>query len=101
MLNAPGPALVRLYPSPLSEMPPTVKGLALLPLAVTVRLLAMVTAPLPRLRALLPPNVKLPLQYCTLFVARDTVAPTVLSIVVPAAIVSGPVPIAELVGPVP
>src|SRR5207248_2692769 len=72
--------------------PPTVKGAV--PLVVTVRDVPAppsVTAPVPRFRARVPPNVKSPVHAWALLVASVTGDPLVLSIA-PPAIVSVPVP---------
>ena len=66
----------------------------LLDATVTVRLLLMVTAPVPRLRSLLPAKVKSPLQFCALLVESVMAPPLVLPIV-PPEIVKAPLPRAE------
>ncbi len=63
----------------------------LLDATVTVRLLLMATAPVPRLRLLAPANVKSPPQVCALLVESVIAAPLVLPIV-PPEIVNAPVP---------
>ena len=60
-------------------------------MTVTVRLLLMVTAPVPRLRSLVPAKVKSAFQFCALFVESVIAAPLVLPIV-PPEIVNTPVP---------
>ena len=75
----PVPALVRLSPAPLIA-PPTVRTFEL---TVTVRLLLIVTAPAPRLRSLVPANVKSLFQFWALLVERVIAVPLVLPMVPP------------------
>ena len=63
-IKVPGPALVTPYPLPPSDIaPPTVNGRPGLA-TVTITLPPRLTGPTPKLRALLPTNVKLPFQFC-------------------------------------
>ncbi len=75
----PGPVLVREKLAP-EMMAPSVR--VVLPRVVMVILLDMVTGPLPMLRAVVPPKVKLPAQVWV-WLARVTVALLVLSMVPP------------------
>ena len=88
-VNRPAPALVRV---PLPVMaPPTVRVLAAVEL-VMVRLLFIVTAPVPRFRLLEPVKVKFPSQTCGLFAVRVIALGALLLIVVPSLMVKVPVP---------
>ena len=71
--------------------PPTVKVFAVV---VNVLLAERATAPVPKLRGLVPVNIKSAFQFCALFVLSVMAAPEVLSIV-PADMVNVPVPMAD------
>ena len=93
--RVPLPALViprEKTPSPIT--PPTVSVVAAL-LVVMVGVVPRVTAPLPRSMLSVPVKVKLPFQFCALLLAMVSSEPLVLSMVVPAPIVSAPLPRAE------
>ena len=72
-------------------IPPTVRVLANVEL-VMVRLLFIVTAPVPRFRLLVPVKVKSPSQTCALFAVRVSAAPVLLLNVVPSLMVKVPDP---------
>ena len=71
--------------------PPTFRVLAAVEL-VMVRLLFIVTAPVPRFRLLAPVKVKSPSQTCALFAVRVSSTPALLLMVVPSLIVKVPDP---------
>ena len=71
--------------------PPTVRVLAAVEL-VMVRLLFIVTAPVPRFRLLVPVKVKFPSQTCALFAVRVSATPALLLNVVPSLMVKVPDP---------
>jgi len=84
----PVPALVMPNPVPLMT-PPTVRSP---PLTVTVRVALSVTAPVPRLRSLVPVKVKLLFQFCALLFVSVIAPPLVLLMVAAPEMVKAPVP---------
>ena len=91
-VSAPAPALDKTPPPP--TMPPSCKVLPLT--VITVVPEGRVTLPVPRLNPNEPAYVKLPLTVTGLFVCKSWDSPLWLSSVPPDAMVSVPVPIAEL-----